>query len=236
MKERLSDHMHHLTALACLAFVFVYGATNLLADPIKTADYNSWKHIGITSGNPIFSLSETLNSVSERSSDHAPLYFVLLNAWAQFTGRDLATLRVLSLFFAMIALAFTFRLALATGGAGAAFDAVVMTTGLAYFLYFSLEVRMYSLLPMLTAWVAWAYWRVTIASARARFFHWLALLVGAAAIINVHYFGFLVLASIGLYHLLFSQAPRLAAGSVGDDRRLSVLHALAASGASFPDD
>ena len=206
--KQLSNHIHYLAAILCLAFVFAVGAANLLSDPIKTADYNSWKHIGITGGFPIFSIPETINSVAERSSDHAPLYFILLNIWGQFTGRDLATLRVLSLLFALLALAFTFRLALATGGKSAALDAVILTAFTAYFLYFSLEVRMYSLLTMLTAWVAWAYWRVSISSAPARSFHWAAFVIGSAAIINVHYFGFLVLSSIALYHLFFSPRER----------------------------
>ncbi len=202
VKERNLDKLHYLAAIFCLAFVFAFGAANLTAHPIRHADLNSWKHIGITRGSPTYSIAETINSVAERSSDHAPLYFTLLNVWAQLTGRDLVTMRVLSLLFAMLALAFTFRLALSTGGKGAALDAAILTTFTAYFLYYSLEVRMYSLLIMLTAWVAWSYWRVSISSARPRWYHWAALILGAAAIINVHYFGFLVLASIGLYHLL----------------------------------
>lgn len=208
MYKWLSDHAHYLAAIFCLAFLFAFGAANLLSDPIKTADYNSWKHIGITSGSPIFSIPETLNNVAVHSSDHAPLYFVLLNVWGQITGRDLATLRVLPLLFALLALAFTFRLALVAGGKGAGLDAVILTAFTAYFLYYSLEVRMYSLLILLSAWVAWAYWRVAISSAPARSFHWVAFVIGSAAIINVHYFGFLVLASISLYHLLFSPKDR----------------------------
>jgi len=208
VRKQLSDYTHYLAAILCLAFVFAFGAANLLSDPIKTADYNSLKHIGITSGSPIFTIPQTLNNVATHSSDHAPLYFMLLNIWGQFAGRDLASLRVLSLLFALLALAFTFRLALVTGGKGAALDAVILTSFTAYFLYYSLEVRMYSLLIMLTAWVAWAYWRVSISTARARSFHWAALVIGSAAIINVHYFGFLVLASISLYHLLCSPKDR----------------------------
>ena len=194
--------------MLCLAFLFAFGAANLTSDPIKTADYNSWKHIGITAAHPIFSVAETINSVATRSSDHAPLYFILLNLWGQLAGRDLATLRLLSLLFAMLALAFSYRLALATAGDGAALDAVILTAFLAHFLYFSLEVRMYSLLPLLTVWVAWAYWRVAVSRAEARWRHWVALLIGSAAIINVHYFGFLMLAALCLYHLLFAPKER----------------------------
>jgi hypothetical protein len=207
-----------------LAFVFAVGATNLKSDPIKTADYNSLKHIGISPVHPIVSVSRTVNNVAERSSDHAPLYFILLNVWGQLTGRDLVTMRVFSLFFALLALVFTFRLALSTGGARAALDAVLLTAFLAYFLYYSLEVRMYSLLIMCAAWVAWAYWRVSIAKAKARWRHWGALLLGGAAIINVHYFGFLVLAAIGIYHLFF--APK-------DRRWLNVCLVMMAGGLFF---
>ena len=208
MYKWLSHHAHYLAAIVCLAFVFAFGAANLTSHPVRHADINSWKHIGITEGSPVWSISQTLSSVAERSSDHAPLYFVLLNFWARLTGKDLATMRLLPLFFAMLALAFTFRLALSTGGKGVALDATVMTAGLAYFLYYSLEIRMYSLLIMLTALVAWAYWRVCISTARDRWIHWAALFLGSAAIINVHYFGFLVLASIASYHLLFAPKDR----------------------------
>ena len=224
MKRHSAANVHYLVTLLCLSFVFAVGATNLKSDPIKTADYNSLKHIGITHGHPIWSIPQTLKSVAERSSDHAPLYFVLLNVWGQFTGRDLVTLRVFSLFFAMLALAFTYRLALSTGGKNAALDAVLLTTFLAYFLYYSLEVRMYSLLIMLTVWLAWAYWRVSISTNKARWYHWAALLIGSAAIINVHYFGFFVLGTIGIYHLLF--APK-------DRRWLKVCLVMMAAGLFF---
>ena len=208
MRKHIVANLHYLAAFLCLAFVFAFGAINLRSDPIKTADYNSLKHIGISYSDPLWRLPQTINSVAERSSDHAPLYFILLNLWAQLTGRDLVTLRALSLFFALLALAFTFRLALSTSGPSAALDTVLLTSFLAYFLYYSLEVRMYSLLILCAAWVVWAYWRVAILKAEARWRHWAALMLGAAAIINTHYIGFLVLAAIGAVHLLVARRDR----------------------------
>ena len=162
MRKRIVSNFHRFVALVCLAFVFAVGAGNLKSDPIKTADYNSLKHIGITDEHPIWNLKQTVDSVATRSSDHAPLYFILLNIWGHLTGRDLATLRVLSLFFALLSLAFTFRLALSTGGKKAGLNAVLLTATLAYFLYYAVEVRMYSLLLLCCAGTAWAYWRVSI--------------------------------------------------------------------------
>lgn len=224
MRKHIVANFHRFVALVCLAFVFAVGAGNLKSDPIKTADYNSLKHIGITYERPVWNLEQTINSVATRSSDHAPLYFILLNIWGHLTGRDLATLRVLSLLFALLSLAFTFRLALSTGGRTAGLNAVLLTASLAYFLYYSLEVRMYSLLVLCCACAAWAYWRVSISTATAGRRHWAALLLASAALINTHYFGFLVLAAIGIYHLLL--APK-------DGRWLKVCLVMMAAGLFF---
>ena len=224
MRKHIVANFHYLIVILCLAIVYAIGINGLKLYPVRHADINSWKHIGITRDKPIFSVPQTLDSVATRSSDHAPLYFVLLNLWAQITGRDLVNLRMLSLYFGVLSLAFTYRLALSTGGKGAALNATILTSSMAFFLYYSLEVRMYSLLTMLTALVAYAYWRISISSVSARWHHWAALLAGAAAIINVHYFGFLVLAAIGLHHLLFARKDR---------RWLQVCLAMAASGIFF---
>ena len=224
LRKHFVANLHYLIVFFCLAYVFAFGASNLRSDPIKTADYNSLKHLEISYRDPLWSLPQTINSVAERSSDHAPLYFILLNLWAQLTGRDLVTLRALSLFFALLALAFTFRLALSTSGPIAALNAALLTSFLAYFLYYSLEARMYSLLIACAAWVVWAYWRVAISRAETRQGHWAALIFGAAAVINVHYIGFLVLAAIGLYHLLFARKS---------PRWLHVCLAMCAAGLSF---
>ena len=224
MRKRIVSNFHRFVALVCLAFVFAVGAGNLKSDPIKTADYNSLKHIGITYEHSIWNLKQTVDSVATRSSDHAPLYFILLNIWGHLTGRDLATLRVLSLFFALLSLAFTFRLALSTGGRAAGLNAVLLTASLAYFLYYAVEVRMYSLLLLCCAGTAWAYWRVSISTAATRRRHWAALLLAVAALINTHYFGFLVLAAIGVYHLLL--APK-------DGRWLKVSLVMTAAGLFF---
>ena len=224
MTERVAANTHRLVAMACVAIIFAIGINGLKLYPVRHADINSWKHIGITRDKPIFSVPQTLDSVAARSSDHAPLYFVLLNLWAQVTGRDVFNLRLLSLYFAVLSLAFTYRLALSTGGKGAALNAAVLTASMAFFLYYSLEARMYSLLTMLTALVAYAYWRISISTVSARWQHWAALLAGAAAIINVHYFGFLALAAIGSHHLLFVRKDR---------RWLQVCLAMAASGVFF---
>ena len=206
IKQRNTIHVSIL--LACLAFVYIGGLSRLTAEPIAWfSEWHSLKHLFDVPNGPAFTIAETLNSVSARSSDHGPLYFVLLNIWNALVGRDLATFRLLSVFFALIALAFSYRLALITGNRGTALDTVLLLSFLSAFVYHTVPVRMYSLLPLLAAFVAWQYWRV-IAAAHVKRRHWLALSVGAAALVATHYFGVILPATIGLYHLIFVRKER----------------------------
>ena len=133
---------------------------------------------------------------------------VLLNIWSRLTGRDFFTLRLLSVFFALFALVFTYRLALLTSGAETAIVAALLTACLAYFIYYSYTARMYSLLAMGTAWVAWSYWKISSMGEPVPRRYWMNYICAAAAITWVHYFGLIVLAALGAYHLLLARKTR----------------------------
>ena len=95
---------------------------------------------------------------------------------------------------------------------------------LSLFVYFTYKVRMYSLLSMLVPVVAWQYWRIAQEFKRVRWWSWLTLIAGSAAIVAVHYFGVLLLAAIGTYHLLFAPKGR---------RWISICLAMVAAGLLF---
>lgn len=167
------------------------------------SEWHSLKHLYSSHWQPSFTLAETLKSVSERSEDHGPLYFIFLSFWRNIFGRDLATYRLLSVYFGLFAIVFAYRLALVTRDNDVALATVVMVSFLSIFVYFTYKVRMYSLLSLLVPVVAWQYWRIASEYRRVAWWNWLALIVSSAAAVAVHYFGFLLLASIGLYHLFF---------------------------------
>lgn len=225
MSQSKRSQAHFAIVLACLAIVYYMGVTELTAKPMSWAsEWHSLKHLYNSHWQPSFTLAETLKSVSERSEDHGPLYFIILSAWRDIFGRDLATYRLLSLYFGLIAVAFTYRLALLSRDEDLALAAVVIVSFLSLFVYFTYKVRMYSLLSMLVPIVAWQYWRIAQEYRRVRWWNWLTLIVSSAAIVAVHYFGVLLLAAIGIYHLLF--APK-------GWRWLSVCLAMAAAGLLF---
>ena len=203
MKTRRQSYAHYFIVGVCLFFVFSVGIINLKSDPISVfSEWNTLRHITIAKVGAPNSVPEILASIQRYSSDHGPLYFVLLRYWRDFVGGDLATYRLLSVFIGMLTLAFTYRLALITRNRTTALDALFITSFLAFFIYFTHEVRMYSLLPLLAAFVAWIYWQVVTETGRVPWWQWVSLSFGAAAIVYVHYFGIILLVAIGLYHLI----------------------------------
>lgn len=208
MKGTRRSSTHFAIVILCLALSYVLGVSSLKSYPIFGSEANSIKHLWISHASPTLSIPETVASVFARSPDHAPGYMVILNIWSRLTGRDFFTLRLLSVFFGLIALALTYRLALLINGADTAIMAALLAACLAYLVYYSYTARMYSLLAMGTAWVAWSYWKISSIEQPVPRRCWINYIFPAAAITWVHYFGLIVLAAVGVYHVFFARKTR----------------------------
>ena len=189
--------------------MYVTGIANLKSAPITHyGEWNSLREVGWRPNGPLNSFPEIIARIKKHSSDHGPLHFFLMRIWGEFVGADLLTYRLLSVYFGLFALVFAYRLALFTGDHDAALDAAVITAFLAFLMFFTYEARMYSQLAFFTAFVVWMYWRVLSQAGRARWWQWLALTLGSAALISTHYFGIMPLAGLGLYHLFVAPKNR----------------------------
>ena len=76
------------------------------------------------------------------------------------------------------------------------------------FLFYSRELRMYTVLPFLVAWIVCCYWRLLATTERVNWWTWLSLALGCGLILYLHYFGIFILAAVAMYHLLFVQKNR----------------------------
>ncbi len=203
MKRDSGFSLRLVVVSVCLLLVFVMGLSNLKSDPLAFPEYETVKHLFSRSFNQSFDLSQTIESVALYSEQHGPLYFVLLNVWSRLTGDDAFTLRLLSLYFGLLTIAVVYRLALLTRDARLAVNAVLIATFMSFFIFYTHEMRMYTLLPFVSAWIVWSYWLVLSSRSRVHWWKWLSLFIGTALILYVHYFGIIVLASMGIYHLFF---------------------------------
>ena len=195
---------HFSIVLICLALVFATGLNQLKSEPARPADINSIKALYVSRSHPDYSINDVVRFVALQDPSHLPLYHITLSLWSRYAGRDLFTIRLLSLFTGLLAVAFTYRLARETGGKDVAMDAVLMTSFLAFFIFYTHQARMYALLALASAWVVWSYWKLLITAGKLKRRLWFSLLVSCASVIYTHYFGFLLLAAIGIYHLLFA--------------------------------
>ena len=187
--------------LACMIFVFLMGISSLKNDPLANGDeYRTLAHIFSERLDSPQPLPITIANVVNHSEQHGPLYFILLNVWSRYTGDNIFTLRLLSACFGLLTMAAVYRLGLLTGDRHLALAAVFILALNWLFLFYTRELRMYTFLPFFTAWIVWSYWRLL---ERPGMEYALSLAVSAALILYVHYFGIFILASVGIYHLLF---------------------------------
>ena len=96
-----------------------------------------------------FSIVEVIDSVREHSPKHTPFFFHLVAGWAALVGWHQVVLRILPLFFGIVALAWTYRLGADfidrwSGILAAAFLGLNV-----FWLDYLHEIRMYSLQVML---------------------------------------------------------------------------------------
>lgn len=194
--------------LLCLGFVYLFGLRIMKSEPLRPADYNSIKPTYVSRWHPNESIGSVVRYVAIQDASHLPLYHVMLSVWMRFTGRDLFTIRLLSLLTGLIAIAFTHRLLRVTAGQAVALDAVLLTSFLAFFVFYTHQARMYALLALISPWLLWSYWRLLNSVQRPSVLRWLSLLISSIAIIYTHYFGFLLMIAIGMYHLLFAPKNR----------------------------
>ena len=86
--------------------------------------------------------------------DHVPFYFILGAGWSQFS------LRLLSLFFGVLMVAWLYHFTLDAVNRRTAVVAACLMATSAFMIWYFHEIRMYSLLMLLAVMHTWFYWRL----------------------------------------------------------------------------
>jgi len=151
---------------------------------------------------------QVAQSLQRNSPDHVPGYFVILMLWGRLTAFDPGILRYFSVLLGVLALAMTYRLgtSLHSPMVGLMATTLVGLSGL--FLYYTHEMRMYTLQMTLIAFETWLYWEIINNKTSIKYRHWVGLTVGAILLIYTHYFSIFPLVGLGVYHFLFVKKDR----------------------------
>jgi len=137
---------------------------------------------------------------------HPPGYYLLLHGWARLAGDSEFALAFLSLVFGVLLMAATYRLGRLLLDRRAADWGMALVAFSPYHLWYSQEVRMYTLGAFLGVAAVYCAWRGAFGAGR-RWRFWLGYaLVSAAGLYALYYFAFLLVAfNLWLAALLLRQ-------------------------------
>ena len=194
----MQTHKTWLWLIPLLLLTFWLGVHYMDARPIWLDEANSL----IDAGDALRSPIDIWNLVAVRNPWHPPGFFVLLNGWERLVGRAAPGLRILSLLFGLLAVTFTYCLGRDhISRQVGLYASVLLGTGVMFAFYLN-QIRVYTLLTLLSTVTLWLYLRIArMRGARLR--DWLFLLMGVTGILYSHYFGAIILGVIGLYHVIF---------------------------------
>ena len=200
---KLSDQRYLLLMVAVLLCGYALGAARLNADILWLDELYSLSNMGVFE--TPYDLTEVVDSLTEHSPNHVPLYFFLGARWAGLVGWSQLSMRFLSLLIGLLLIACTYRFAADLLDRKTAATAALLLTTSGFVLMYFHEIRMYSLLLLLTVMHAWLYWRLTSA-ASARRWQWLCFILTAVALLYTHVFSLFFFVGLGLRHLLYAFA------------------------------
>ena len=143
-----------------------------------------------------------------RDAVHPPLFYLSLKAWIGLGGESELWLRLLPVLFALVTPVPFVLLGRQLGARWSAINLGLLLMAVnAYLVYYAQELRMYSLLPLLTLTSLWLFFRVKD-GAHVDWKAWLALFAANLLLVYTHNFGWLVVAGEGVI-LLVSRRDRV---------------------------
>jgi len=206
-----------------LLLTFWLGARGLNADIVWRDEYHSLEDAGVGYLGPLSPVGVWRN-LADTNPWHAPGYFLLLNGWQRIVGADPAALRAMSLLVGLLAVAVCYHVGSQTAGSSVGLAAAALLGTSAFFVHFLHEMRVYSLMALLSVATVALYRRLADERRAPSWAVWLAFVGCAAGLFYSHYFAAVTLAGLGVYHLLFARKTR---------RWWLVLGAMLLSGALF---
>ena len=199
---------HWLCALPVLLVVAAVSLGQFNRYTPSADEFFSMHSAGLLIDGP-YAPAELIDKLWQEAPDHTPGFFLLLSAWGNLVGSEVAVLRLPGIFAGLLSLAMAYRLtrdyvAPAAGIAGL----LILAFNTHYNFYYD-HIRMYSCVVLLSGCGLWLYLRVISGPHRINARRFIAFSLAVAALISLHLINaFLFLAALSLYHLLCVRKTR----------------------------
>ena len=198
-----------LPMIPILLFAFVVGLRGSNADVIWSDELYSLTFMGAFA--PPLGQEQIFAPLHRVPTDDVPflhhvtsnlqVYYVIGAIWAQFVGWSQFAMRYLSLMAGIVMIACLYGFASDTVNRRTALVAAFLTATNAFILIYFHELREYTLLSLLVIMHSWLYWQLIRREKRSVSL-WLLFALSAAAILYTHVIGSLMLAALGVSHIL----------------------------------
>ena len=155
-----------------------------------------------------YNLAEILQAILDKSPDQAIGWSLLVAAWGRVAGWSEVALRSLSWFAGLLALALLWRAGKDMFGAHAGLVATALLATSVLFVTYMAIARTYTLVLLFSLLALYGYWQAALRQGPTGRAGPLLLLAGTSGLLYTHYFGALLVPSLGLFHLLMVRRDR----------------------------
>lgn len=187
-----------------LLIVIAFNIGGVTQYTIRRDELTTLGHIGaLEKNNDGISIASTIESLTLYSADHSPAYYALANIWGHFVDFNYFAIRMLSVWFGIIAVAGTFWIGhhLISYSAGV-FSALILGTNVVFYANFH-EMREWSMMLMLSVLTLALYFHLAYYQKPLKPLKFFVLFLIVALSLYTSYLSIFVLVAIGLHHLLF---------------------------------
>lgn len=199
MKPRLPMTSQHWLWMIPILLVVAGLATHQIARyPISIDELLSMNNAGYFTGDS--SPFAVLGNLGDYSEQHVPAYFLLLGTTSNLFGWTPPALRMIGVWFGLLALAWVYRLGRDHYNAG--LYSALFVAGMALYSFYYAHIRMYPMLVMGAAMLLWFYLH-TIRAKKVSTTKWVGLSLSTLLFLSTHIFSITLALCVGLYHFIF---------------------------------
>lgn len=151
-----------------------------------------------------YSPTDIVMSLYNYSAQHTPGYFTLLSVWGNLISWEIPILRYLTVLIGLLSLAMMYRVAADFMSPLAGLFAMIVLGSTAFYGFYMLHIRMYTMLLLFGLLTVWLYLRTVTMHRQPTRWDYGALLLSTVVFLTVHIYSVLVLFSMGVFHLVFA--------------------------------
>lgn len=201
---RIDSKIFLIPVSAILLIAFFFGMSGIGFDPIRRDESTTMGHIGVMQQDGSgYTLSQTWDSLMTYSGEHPPLYYFSANLWSDVFSDDYRILRILSIFWGILALAMIYRLSADFASPQAGIWAILILATFTFYHHYLHEIREYSALLFWSTTAWWLYMRGVTKPHTVTNLYLVILAITTASAMYTHPTSFPLFIGMGIYHLLF---------------------------------